>query len=95
MNKDWQDERQRILKDLRDKFGKGFNWNPSSPRLADYIQDNFISKSELKEVVEGMIIKNPNCYCDGSGKSVNGFCNCEFSANQALTDLLTKLEKEE
>ncbi len=40
-------------------------------------------------------VENPNCYCDGSGKDVNGFCNCEFSKNEiveACTLVYTKLK---
>lgn len=35
------------------------------------------------ELLGGKIV-DPNCYCDGTGKDLNGMCNCEFTHNDTI-----------
>uniref|UniRef100_A0A6H2A5V1 Uncharacterized protein n=1 Tax=viral metagenome TaxID=1070528 RepID=A0A6H2A5V1_9ZZZZ len=45
----------------------------------------------IESEVEEMKVNIPNCFCDGSGDYVNGFCDCEFSKNDALDQALQLL----
>jgi len=83
-------------KELRDKPCVICGIKPSNLlKLSEKINQSRLSQlQEIIEMVEKMKTpkKDMNCYCDGRGKDLRGFCYCDFTKNDTLGDLIHNLK---
>lgn len=73
------------------KEAKG-EWDVVEELLKDQEQK---LRADLVERIEGMKKnKGLTCYCDSSGSDLGGFCDCEFTRDATLDDIISIIEEE-